>query len=604
MTSLLAELVRRKVLRTAAAYTIVAWLIIQAADVVLPTFNVPLWVSQGLIVVLIFGFPIIVILAWVFDITPAGVKLTGEEEDADPAALFRNKYFVMMLVASVAGATVLTVLLFAIPGADDLIEIGEQPTANVTAKPPEPGSIAVLPLVNLSPGGEKEYFVAGMHDEILSQLNKVSALKITPRRSVLQYRESNASITQIASELGVGAVMEASIRFVGERVRISAQLIRAVDEENIWYEDYEFELDDVFAVQSNVAQSVANAMRVVLQPQELANINRRPTRNTDAYELYLQHWYRAERQNRMFSSAALEEDGWITAGMAELEEAIRLDPQFARGLAELGYSVYLKWVLSPYDQNEGLLERARELAARALESDPELERAYSTLQIVAAAQRRWDTWEEYAIRSVELPDVDGRAAANYGFSLTWQGRFEEAHEWYQVAIRKQPKIQLYHESAMHARLSAGDYQEALAMAERYREDFHDEMAFHIVNAFALHQLGLDSESLQILEQNSELKLTVMRVSEFVGIWNYLRCQTEQYQSIMATIEPVNSYFEYAPAVMCAMGAGDVEKVFALYELQMAAGQVLPYITVDFVPARVRADPRFAVAQQYMNLPKR
>ncbi len=615
MSGLVHELVKRKVPGAASAYAILAWLIIQAADVVLPTFDVPVWVNQSLILTLIFGFPIIIVLAWVFDLTPQGIRLTHNDENS-PQSLFRNRNFVLLLVAALLTSALLTLFVFsstetldlptpAAAGANqasDRKSDAESEAIATSTAAPSAYSLAVLPLVNLSQDSTDNYFAAGMHDEILNSLSKIKTLQITPRRSVLQYMDSTATIGEIAGELQVSTIMEGSVRFSGNRVRISTQLIRASDETNLWSETYDFQMGDVFEIQSSVAQEVAKAMQASLLPEEIAQINRRPTDNTEAYTLYLQHWYRAESQNRMFSITALNPGGWISEGILELNRALELDPEFARGLAELSYSIYLKWALSPYDQTAGLLEQALDYADRAIAIDPELERAYSTLQIVAAAQRRWESWETYARRSVELPDVDGRAASNYAFSLTWLGRFAEANEWYQIAILKQPTVKLYHESAIHSRLSSGDYEIALQMADDYLATFSDQNAYDIINAFASVQLGRESDSIARIRAADTLPLTVMRVSEFLGLWNYLRCQTDAYAEIMTAIEPVNSYFSYSPAMLCAMGAGDIDKVFDLYDIQMAAGQVLPDLKAAFVPDAVRNDPRFRIAIAYMNLP--
>src|SRR5262250_2510125 len=268
MSSFFEELKRRKVYRVAIAYIVAGWALAQGLAQVLPVFDIPNSVIRSVIALLLIGFPVALVLAWVFDITPQGVRTTPAPT-ASRSRLLRN--FIMLvalgvIISAAAG-------FFLLPRA----------SAHKIDK-----SIAVLPFQNLSDEKENAYFADGMQDDILTNLAKIGDLKVISRMSVMSYRGDGArNAREIGKALGVGALLEGSVRRAGNRVRVSVQLINANDDEHIWAEDYDRDLTDVFTIQTDLAQKIAYTLQAKLSSKEKARLDRRPTANSEAYLLYV-----------------------------------------------------------------------------------------------------------------------------------------------------------------------------------------------------------------------------------------------------------------------------------------------------------------------------
>jgi len=267
MTSFWSELKRRNVYRVGVVYAIVAWLLVQIADVVLPTFAAPGWVMKVLTFLLLLGFPIAVIFAWAFELTPQGLMRTEDvpvEESVTPVTKRRLNVIIISLLS--LAVAVLIILNYVVPEGESEVA---NPAAQIEAADTErqiakdtPHSIAVLPFNDLSAGGENtRFFAVGMHDDLLTQLSKIAALKVVSRTSVLQYEDSTKTIPQIASELGVESVVEGSVLRAGDRVRVNVQLIDASNDQHLWAEAFDFELTaaNIFDVQREVTTKIAAA---------------------------------------------------------------------------------------------------------------------------------------------------------------------------------------------------------------------------------------------------------------------------------------------------------------------------------------------------------
>lgn len=278
------ELKRRKVYRVAVAYVVVAWVLVQVATQVFPFFEVPNWTIRLVILALVLGFPIAVILAWAYDITPAGIKRT---EDVPPDVL---------------GTT---------PNAFG-------PTPVVPEK-----SVAVLPFENLSDDRENTFFADGVHDDILSSLTRIADLKVISRTSVQQYRTGARNVREIGQALGVAHVLEGTVRRAGNRVRVNAQLINARTDTHIWAETFDRELTDLFAIQTELAERIVRALQANLSPTEMAGLQEQPTKSVEAYDLYVQ----ARDLFRWSGIGDPHENG--EKALPLLEQALARDPQFA-----------------------------------------------------------------------------------------------------------------------------------------------------------------------------------------------------------------------------------------------------------------------------------
>src|SRR5215472_15819412 len=269
MNGFFAELHRRKVYRVAIAYIVMSWALAEGLAQVLPVFDISNSLIRVVIALLLIGFPVALVLAWVFDVTPEGIKMTPT---VVASGGHRRRNIVMLaatgiIISAVAGFIVLP-----------------RASARKIDK-----SIAVLPFQNLSDEKENAYFADGIQDDILTNLSKIGDLKVISRMSVMSYRgDALRNAREIGKALGVGALLEGSVRRAGNRVRVIVQLINANNDEHIWAEDYDRDLTDVFAIQTDLAQKIAASLQAKLSPNEKERIDRRPTQNSDAYLLYVQ----------------------------------------------------------------------------------------------------------------------------------------------------------------------------------------------------------------------------------------------------------------------------------------------------------------------------
>src|SRR5213592_4909378 len=331
MSGFFEEVKRRKVYRVAAAYVIAAGGIIQLASAAFPAWELPNWALRLVIVLLLVGFPIALILAWAFDVTPQGIRATPS---VTAPRTHRRRNVIMLVVTGVIVSAIAG--FFLLPRITSARKIDK--------------SIAVLPFQNLSDEKENAYFADGMQDDILTNLSKIGDLKVISRTSVMSYRDAGLrSAREIGKALGVAALLEGSVRRIGNRVRVNVQLINANNDEHIWAEDYDRDLTDVFAIQTDLAQKIVSVLRAKLSPNEKARLDRRPTENPDAYLFFIQAEQYANGAD-MFSDDSRK-------AKQLLEQAIKLDPNFAAAFACL--STVESWAYHTFDPTPARRERAR-----------------------------------------------------------------------------------------------------------------------------------------------------------------------------------------------------------------------------------------------------
>jgi TolB-like protein/Flp pilus assembly protein TadD len=333
------ELKRRNVFRVAIGYVITAWLLLQVVDLVLENINAPDWVMQVFMLALAIGFPLAVFFAWAFEMTPEGVK---RESDVDRSHSIARKTGRKM-DRNIMIAMALALAYFAYdkfsgtqqdspvqtaPLAGEMVTEAIAEAASQTPKTDEK-SIAVLPLVNRSVNAEDAFFADGLHDEILTQLSRISALKVISRTSVMGYAGTTKRMPEIGKELGVATLLEGGVQRSGDRVRINVQLIEAATDEHLWAEVYDRELtaDNLFDIQSDITRAIADALHAVLSGEEQQTLEQKPTENLEAYAYYLRGKADAKGFGRQVSD--------IDKTIASFQKAIELDPQFAAAYASL-----------------------------------------------------------------------------------------------------------------------------------------------------------------------------------------------------------------------------------------------------------------------------
>jgi len=345
MTGFFEEVKRRKVYRVAAAYIIAAGGIIQLASATFPAWELPNWSLRLVILLLLVGFPIALILAWAFDITAQGIRATPETT----APTTRRRRNIVMLIAT-------GVIISAATGFFLLPRVA----AHKVDK-----SIAVLPFENLSDEKENAYFADGIQDDVLTNLSKISDLRVISRTSVMQYRGRPTNLRDIGKALGVSNILEGSVRRSGNRVRVNVQLIDANTDEHVWASDYDRDVTDVFAIQSDLAREIANALQAKLSPAEKSQMTQKPTENGEAYLAFVQ---------AHDLSCEVEDFEKLKQSEQLYQRAIELDPNFALAIAR--YSQLESWIARDFDRAPERREKARTLAERALELQPDLPEAH------------------------------------------------------------------------------------------------------------------------------------------------------------------------------------------------------------------------------------
>src|ERR1043166_5306388 len=335
MSGFFEEIKRRKVYRAAVAYIVVAGTVIQLASAVFPAWELPSWALRLVIIALLAGFPIALILAWVLEVTPQGIRTTP----APPTAPRRKRNILALLAVGIIVSAAAG--LFLLPRA----------SARKIDK-----SIAVLPFENFSDDKENAYFADGIQDDILTNLSKIGDLKVISRTSVMPYRGKEKNVKEIGKALGVSAILEGSVRKSGNRVRVNVQLINAENDEHVWSEIYDRDLTDMFAIQTDLAKKIADELHAKLSPTEKALIDRKPTENGEAYLAFVQaHNLHAQ----------VEELPKLKQAQQLYERALELDPNFALAAARL--SKLHSWVFHTFEPNAEQRQKALSLAERALQ---------------------------------------------------------------------------------------------------------------------------------------------------------------------------------------------------------------------------------------------
>ncbi len=309
--NIFAELKRRNVYKVAVAYIVAGWALAQGIAQVFPVFDVPDWIVRLIVVLIVVGFPFALIFAWAFEITPEGVKRTAEADAMPRSARPMNRAWIYIVVV---GAMISVGLFF----------LGRYTAGNRITSSDEKKSIAVLPFASLSDDKNDAYFADGVQDQILNNLAKVSDLKVISHTSVRQYKTgAERNMREIGRQLGVAYIMEGSVQRARDRLRINAQLIDARTDTHIWAETYDRTAADLFAIQSELAQSIVTQLKAKLSPQQKAEIEERPTQDLDAFELYLQ----AKAIIDSYVNATDVRAALLQA-LKSLDEAIQRDPNF------------------------------------------------------------------------------------------------------------------------------------------------------------------------------------------------------------------------------------------------------------------------------------
>jgi TolB-like protein/Flp pilus assembly protein TadD len=411
MSGFFEEVQRRKVYRVAAAYIIAAGFIIQIGSAVFPAWELPNWTFRLVVVLLLIGFPIALILAWAYDVTPQGIRATPTP--STPGSHRRRNVIMLIGIGVIISAAAGFFLL-----------------PRVSARKIDK-SIAVLPFQNLSDEKDNAYFADGIQDDILTNLSKIGDLKVISRMSVMSYRGDGVrNAREIGKALGVATLLEGSVRRIGNRVRVSVQLINADDDEHIWAEDYDRDLTDVFAIQTDLAQKIASSLQAKLSPNEKERLDRQPTQNSDAYLLFIQAHDYANRLEHFLDDSLKAEQLF--------EQAIKLDPKFAAAFA--GLSMVESSIYHFFEPTPARREKARLNADESLRLQPNLPEGHLALGF---SYYYGDRDYERALAEFEIAkrDLPNQAEAYFAIGAIQrrQGKWTESNANLNKAAALDPK---------------------------------------------------------------------------------------------------------------------------------------------------------------------
>ena len=426
------ELKRRKVYRVAVAYAIVAWLLIQAASILFPTFEAPLWVMKVFVTAVILGFPVALILAWAFELTPEGIRRAEEVAPRESKTPKAGRKWTAIIVAAAVLAAALLAFQFTRTRSSATAELPKQsaPTASMDK------SVAVLPFENLSSDKENAFFAQGIQDEIITTLSKISGLRVISRTSTAHYESAPQNLSEIARQLRVSNVLEGSVQKAGDRVHINVQLIQADNDAHLWAQSYNRQLTDIFGVEAEVAKSIADSLQATLSPQEKARVETKPTTNADAYVLYLRaRDYQTRPDNLLqdFQSAA-----------QLYKQAIALDPNFA--LAHARLSAVMSQIYHWFEPTQEVKETARREADESLRLQPDLGEGHLAIGLYFYYEESnyEEALRELNLAAKTLPN-DGDVGLYIAAVQRRQGHLTEAIAAYQKAEAIDPRnsITLY-----------------------------------------------------------------------------------------------------------------------------------------------------------------
>ena len=487
------ELKRRNVYKVAVAYIVGGWALSEGISQVFPVFDVPNAIIRLIVILMIAGLPVALVLAWMFEITPEGIKRTATA-DAMPASAKPKKYLWLYVV--VIGAVISIGLFFL---GRYTAQSGRLGGSSLPQK-----SIAVLPFTDLSPNHDQESFSDGMAEEILNALSHIKDLKVVGRASSFFYKGKNVSLKQIGSELGVANILEGSVRKQGEQVRITAALTRSADGLQLWSKTYNGTLANIFDLQESFARDIARELNVVLGDPSQSRIVEKPTDNVQAYALFI------EAQTLVSQRVGDS----LPRAIALLEEATQLDPKFARAWAKLAVALAVEpqYAAADWQTNWAAADKAAHLA---IDLDPKSAEAYAALGYIDFSRRRYLDMVEPAQRAVAIDPNDITANFWLANQLAAMGRSAEAEAVNDRALNADPgnALIVYYKGTLRWRHS--DNVTALKLANRTealgsplaglllcefgsREGDHDRNAEQFSRGFSAFRTGFSKEDLSAI----------------------------------------------------------------------------------------------------------
>ena len=439
--SFLVELRRRNIFRVAATYLVATWLIVQVVSVIDAPLNLPDWFDTVVVVLLAIGFPIAIVFAWAFELTPDGIRTTkpSSKDDSKPTNSLDYALIVALLV--VAGAFLW-----------DRFDTADSAVPAAAAPLPLDKSIAVLPFADLSPDGDQEYFGDGIAEELLNELTRLDGLIVAGRAASFAFKGRTPDIRTIGETLNVNLILSGSVRKDVNTIRVTAQLINAADGYQFWSQTYDRDLEDIFAIQDDIAASIAGVLGVTLGVGDVNSFSGAGTDSFEAYEAYLQA-----------NAISIQSEERVRA----FERAVALDPDYAAALSALGLSIASTMWQNPPERAPEILERANPYLRRAIEVSPDSAFAHS-LRAAVTSNFAWGESEYHTQQALAISRT-GRYLHSYGNRLMRSGRSSFAIRMYSEADSANRDPRPVTNLRLNAYLALERYAEAREQAAELRD---------------------------------------------------------------------------------------------------------------------------------------
>ena len=590
-TGLFSELKRRNVFRVAAMYALAAWLVIQIADATFEPLGVPDSAHRILILVTALGFPVALVLGWLFDWTAEGLVRTPDDPEQEVVRLRSSRRIDFAIIAVLVLA--LGMSLFG----PEMEFAGYPADARASIR-----SIAVLPLENLTGDPAQAYFVEGMTEALITGLARIRSLQVTSRTTMLQYTGTTLSLPEIALELGVDALIEGSIMLDGRRVRITVQLIDARNDQHLWADQFDRDLGDVFNLQSEVARNVARRVEARLSARETEMLADAGPVDPRAQDAYLKGIYFA---NKHTPAGALR-------ARRHFEEAMRLDPEYPHGYAGLADTLSCSpmhtWAIAGEGEDAtpiAVMDLAWELANRAVELDADLPEAQTALGLVRL-YRNWD-WDgafEALDSAVDISPSYEFARRGRGFTLASYGELDDAIRDADHALLIDPlNAQVIH--------MAGQIYEWSGNLERAEELYREATAVDSANPNGRHALGIllcksgvVEQGIALLEESLQISAGDPLIAGDIG-WCFATAgRSDDARSLLADLTERSALEWVSPIARARVHIGLGENDEALAELERAYKErAYGVVTLDVesIWDPIRASPRFQALRRAVGL---
>jgi adenylate cyclase len=572
-----AELKRRNVYKVAVAYAVVGWLVIQVTATIVPALHLPDGLTTAVVVLTLVGFPIALVIAWAFEMTPEGMKRTENVSPDKVIPQWSKKKFAALII----GIAVIAAGLLAF----QLLR-SSRSTTTATA---DSKSIAVLPFVNMSADKNDDYLSDGMTEELINVLSKMPGLRVPGRTSCFAFKGKNEEdiFHKVGDQLHVGTVLEGSVRKAGEKLRVTAQLINVSDGYHLWSKDYDGDVKDILNFQSNVAEQVVQALRVQLGTEAARALAKKPTENPEAHRLYLLGRYEFGKYS---------EAGW-TSSIRYYEQALKLDPNYALAYCGLADTyAYMGGVVMP--SKEAVLKE-KEFAQRALQLDPELPEAHLSFACALGGAFDWRNAQIEFDRAIELNPNLAWAYEIYAWFLCGVGRLNEAIAKDKKAIELDPLNSFFQSALAYFLYHARRYDDAIVQIKKTLElDPTSTMARHLLGCCLLWK-G-DTKGAIAEFQDSKIVVTGAWYQGLLGYAYAISGDRPKAEQMLRELEEMakHQYVNSSAFAQIYLGLDEKEKALdwldVAYENQESACWLLK---VDPIYDSVRNEPRFQTLVQ-------